>query len=455
MRIVIVGDGKVGYALTEELYREGHDITVVDTNAARLDKMSGVLDVSVIVGNGASMKVLDEAGVPHADLVIAATSTDELNMVCCLVAKKMGARRTIARIRNPEYNEQLRSLLQEELGLSLVINPDHAAAREISRLIRYPSALQAEVFAHGRAELIALRVEAGSPLDGLTLKNTIPHLGTKILVCAVERQSDVFIPGGDFTLQAGDSIHVTGTPGEISRFLKRTGRMTGRIREALIIGGGYIAVYLAHLLAEMNISVKIIEIKPERCAWLCEELPETMIIEGDGTDQELLESEGISTVGAFVALTNIDEENIIIAMYAADRGADKVVAKVNRLNYPNIIARTGINGVVSPKLLTASQIIRFVRGMREHGEGDGELRTLYQLLGGRAEALDFRIVRDMKYLNIPIAQLPLKPNLLIALIVRGGKAFLPNGQSRLLLGDSVIVIAQDQRIKSLNGIFKG
>ncbi|NLT98105.1 MAG: Trk system potassium transporter TrkA, partial [Christensenellaceae bacterium] len=357
MKIIIVGDGKVGFALSESLSKEGHDITIIDNRTDVLKKSVESLDVIAIRGNGASSAVQKQAGVADADLLIAATSMDEVNMICCLVAKKLGARHTIARIRNPEYNEQLK-MMQQEMGLSMVVNPELAAATEIARLISFPSALNIGTFAKGKVSMIEFKVSEDSPLVNRPLPTLQGHFASRIIISAVTRGAELFIPKGNFVIEAGDNVYITGTPRNIIGFLHSLGTNDKKIKSVFIVGGGLITFYLARLLVDSGISVTIIEKNPERCNMLCEKIPEALVICGDGTDKDLLDAEGLAYTGAMIALTDMDEENLIISMYAAYRGVQRVITKINRLEYASVIRQAGIDRVISPKYIAANEIVR-------------------------------------------------------------------------------------------------
>lgn len=452
MRIVIVGDGKVGYTLADRLSNEGHDLVVIDNNPKNLALLSTTLDVITVLGNGASSAIQREAEVQDCDLLIAVTSMDEINMICCLVARKLGAEHTVARVRNPDYAAQL-VLLKDELGLSMAVNPEHAAAIEIARLLRFPSALKIETFARGRAELVEYRIPADSALCGMALKNLAKSLQAHVLVCAVQRGDDVFIPTGDFVLACGDHIHITTPPEELSAFFKKLGVFQHRVKDVIIVGGGRIAYYLTKQLANLSMQVKIIERDQPRAEELCELLPRTLIIHGDGTDPDLLGEEGLDQADAFVALTGLDEENIILSLYAQSRmeGGGKVITKVDRLPFLGVLDDLGLHSLISPKTLTANSIVSFVRGM-QNATGSG-VETMHELIDGRVEGLEFRVLPTADYLGIPLMNLPLRKNILIGCIVRRGKAIIPAGSDTIEAGDSVVVITTAQMFDDYNDIF--
>lgn len=450
MRIVIVGDGKVGFTLAERLSAEGHDLVIIDNNPKNLQILENTLDVITVIGNGASSAVQREAGVEASDLLIAVTSMDEINMICCLVAHKLGAAHTIARVRNPDYAAQL-GLLKDELGLSMSVNPEYAAAREIARLLRFPSALKIETFARGRAELVEYRIPDQSALCNLPLHKLSAALKAHVLVCAVRRGKDVFIPKGDFILMPGDHIHITTPPAELAAFFKKLGIYQHRIKDVLIAGGGRIAYYLARQLAELGMQVTILERDAARASELSEQLPRTIIIEGDATDPDLLSEEGIDQADAFVTLTGLDEENILLSLYAKTRMQGKVITKVDRLPFLSVLGDLGLESLISPKALTANSIVSFVRGM-ENSVGSG-VETMHRMLDGRIESLEFRIRPSALHLGVPLKDLPLKPDLLIGCIVRKGRAIIPDGSDTIESGDSVVVITIERMLSDFNDIF--
>lgn len=451
MRIVIIGCGKVGRTLVEYLSSEGHDVVVVDTNAAVLSAVSNEQDVITVCGNGAAYVVQREAGVQHADLVIAVSPSDELNILCCLVARKLGDAKTIARVRNPDYSAQL-VLLRDELGLSMTVNPEHAAASEIARMLRFPSALRVEPFARNRAELVEYVIPADSALCGMTLGRLAPSLSVHLLVCAVQRGEQVLIPNGDFILQAGDHIHVTTPPAELAVFFKKLGVYQNRVKAAMIVGGGRIAFYLAKQLVGFGAQVKIIESNAERCDDLCERLPKCTIVHGDGTNTDLLQEEGLDQMDAFVALTGIDEENLILSLYAGKRCKGHVIAKVDRLGFIDVLGDLGVSRLISPKNTTANSILQYVRAMSNSVGSNVE--TLLRLMDGRLECLEFRIRESAAYLGREIRNLPLKKNLLIGCIVRDGVPIIPCGSDTIESGDSVLVITTSPRFNDFNDIFE-
>ncbi len=449
MRIVIVGDGKVGKSLTEQLSSEGHDIVVIDSNPNVISNVVNTHDVMGICGNGASYEVQREAEVNKADMLIAATSADELNILCCLVAKKIGAKHTIARVRNPEYSRQL-AFMREELGLSMTINPELAAANEISRMLRFPSALKVDFFARGRVDLVELKVHAGGSLENQTLSSLSKKYQSKALICAVQRGEEVHIPSGDFILRAGDKIYVTGSQVEIEKFFRAIGVLKQKVRKVMIVGGGRIAHYLARQLSETGMKVKIIEIDRNRCIELSDALPKAEIINGDGSDKDVLLEEGIAETDAFIALTGIDEENIIVSVYATLLGINKVIAKINRGSFSDILTTIGLDSLISPKQITTNQIIRYVRAM-QNSTGDGVV-ALSRIVDGKAEAVEFTASPATKFTGIQLKDITLRPNILIACIFRRNRIIIPGGADSIENGDSVIIVTTDRTLRDLNDI---
>ena len=452
MKIVIVGDGKVGFALTAQLAQEGHDIVVIDNNKKVLKESAEQLDVMVVHGNGAGVKAQKQAGVEDADLLIAATSADEINLLCCIVARKLGSAHTIARVRNPEYVEQI-YFLKDELGLSMTINPERAAAREISRLLQFPSFLKRDSFAKGRAEIVEMVIKEGSVLEDKLLSELYQIAKVQVLVCAVKRGGRAYIPDGSFRLMRGDRIFVTAPTHNLARLIKHLGLQTQKIREVILVGGSSIAYYLAMDLFLNGIRVKIIESQADRCLELAELLPKAMIIHGDGANQSVLLAEGIEKTDAVVTLTNLDEENFLVSMYANYLKVPKVITKINRTEFNDIFQDKGIDCVVSPKLLTANDIVRYVRAM-QNKTGDSMI-TLHRIADDMAEAMEFPVTEETRHLGETLIRIRLRPNILIACINRRGKIIIPKGDDTIELNDTVIVVTTaEQRINELNDIFE-
>ena len=452
MRIVIVGGGKLGYSLAQGLVAEGHDITIVDRSDAAIQKGMDTLDALFIKGSGVSNETLKEADVQNADIVIAATVGDEINMLSCLTAKKLGAPYTIARIRDPEYLSSLH-FLQKELYIDYVINPERATAREISRMLRFPFAGNIETFARGRVEMVDFRAAEGDMVVDIPLREfyvrhrQLPH----VLFAAVEREGECIIPKGDFIIRPGDRVHVVADVEKITNFFHSIQKEMQPIRSVLLLGGSRIAYYLASTLLKMHIKVSIIEVNPEKARFLSELLPAATIIEGDGTDQELLESEGLTDFHAFVALSNRDEENLMAGFYAAQQGVKKVIVKSGRENYSAIMHNMGLDSIISTLNVACNAILRTVRARASRSHAAVE--RMYRLMEGKAEALEFIAGHNAPFLHIPLKQLTVRPDCLIAVIVREGQVKVPFGNDTIEPGDHVVVISRKSGLSALDEVF--
>lgn len=450
MKIVIVGDGKVGFTLAKQLDQEGHDVTIIEEKQKVLASTMNLLDVVGVKGNGASYDVQKEANVEEADILIAATSADEMNIICCMIAKKIGAEYTIARIRNPEYIKSL-SILKDELGLSMQINPEMAAAREISRALRYSNEVKQSTFAKSRVEMIEFKVKKGNPLVGKTIMD-IYRKRKKIqtLFGVIQRDHDIFIPSGSTQIYENDKISMTGSPKHLERFLSSIGIFSREIKDILIVGGGRIAFYLIQSLLETGMNVKIIEKNREKCLKLVEKFPEICVIEGDGTDHELLISESLEKQDAFVALTDNDEENIIISMFASNHGVQKVLPKVNRISLGFLTETLGLNNIITPKNITANQIVQYVRAMQNSVGSNVE--SLLRILDDRVEILEFRIRENCRFLDRPLKDIHFRKGILIACITHRGISRVANGDSMARLQDTVIVISTIIKLEDINDV---
>ena len=449
MKIIITGCGKVGRTLAEQLSRENHDVTVIDQNPEALQYVADNLDAMCVVGNGAVFRTQIEAGVEDADLMIATTSSDELNMLCCLIAKKAGNCHTVARIRNPEYYQEIR-YIRGELNLSMAINPERAAAMEIARLLRFPSAIKIEPFAKGRIELLKFIVPEASVLNHMRVMDVNNRLKSNVLICAVERGEDVVIPDGNFVIQSGDKLSFIGPRGSRSEFFKKAGIENNAVKTAMFVGGGKLTYYLAKALSDTKIKIKIIEQDEERCNALSELLPHAMIIHGDGSDQQLLIEEGIRQTEAFASLTGFDEENIMLSLYAASQSKAKLITKVNRITFGNVIDSLNLGSVIYPKMITADLILQYVRAMQNSMGSNVE--TMYKIVAEKAEALEFRVKADAPLLGVPLMDLQLKRNLLVACINRNGHVIIPRGQDTIEAGDTVIVVTTHTGLNDLKDI---
>ena len=448
--IIIVGCGKVGAALTEELCEEGHNITLIDTNEERVNKLTDSFDVMGVVGNGASYSVLKDAGIEEADLFIAVTDMDELNLLCCTVARRASHCEAIARVRNPEYSDDI-SYLKEKLDLAMIINPDEEAAKVIARMLGLPAALSVKSFANGRAEMVRFVIPAENRLCGRQLKDLSDVTGGNVLICAVERGEDIYIPDGSFTLHEGDQVTFISNIIAARRFFERIGIQNRRIHHVVIVGGGKASYYLCKLLIEDGIEVKVIEKNKQRCEELCDLLPKAIIINGDGNDRDLLREEKIADADAFIPLTGMDEENIFLTLFASDVSNAKVITKLKRNTFHDVIGKLNIGSVVYPKYITAEMILTYVRGLSASMDYSN-IRTLYHFFGSRVEAIEFEAAGNSKTLNIPLKDIRTKDNLLIAGLIRGRRNIIPGGDDAIRQGDRVIVVTTHIGLRSLDDI---
>ncbi len=451
MRIIVIGAGKVGYTLAEHLTQEEHDVTVIDKSDEVIEHCSGSLDVICLKGNGANAKVLLEAGVDKANIVIASTESDESNMLACLIAKRLGARYTICRIRDPEFNES-QTFLQNELGIDVAINPERATALEISRLLRYPFAGSIESFARGLVEMVEFRALEKDRIIGIPMKDLhqkIPGL-PRILYAMVERNGSVIIPDGNFAILPNDKVFVSGDMVTITEFFRFLGRNNQKVRSVMVLGGGRISYYLSRIVVPMGIHVTLFELNPEKARRLSELLPKVDVVLGDGTDQELLQEQGVSQADAFIALSNRDEENLLTALYASRSGVPKTIAKNSRMTYMEILNDLGLDSVISPPYITTSTILRYVRA-RENGSGT-HVERLYRLIDGNAEALEFIARKGDPYIGIPLKDLTSRKGSLVSVIVHQGKIIIPFGNDRIEEGDHVVVISSNPGISDLNEV---
>lgn len=449
LRIVIVGCGKVGCTLIEQLSKEGHDITIIDKNATKISDITNQFDVLGIVGNGASFGVQREAGIEDADLIIAVTESDELNLLCCTVAKQVTNCSAIARVRTPDYNDDV-NYLREKLGLALIINPELEAAKEMAHILYLPAALEVNSFAHGQVEMIQFKIPQGNILDNMYLSEIRTNVAQGILICAVERDGEVYIPGGNFKLSGDDVISFVGIRQHAKAFLKAIGFDTRQVKDTMIVGGGKATYYLADQLLRNGISVKILENDLARCEELSELLPGAIIINGDGTDEELLREEGISEIESFVPLTGIDEENIMLTLHAKQVSHAKVITKINRITFKDVINQLDLGSIIYPKYITAEAIIAYVRA--KQASKDRNIETLYHMFDSRVEAIEFVVDENSNATNIPLKDLKLKDHLLISFISRKGNIFIPGGNDSLQVGDTVMIVTTHSGFNDLTDI---
>lgn len=451
MDIIIVGCGKVGSALAEELCEE-HNITVIDRNEDLISSVINDFDVMGIVGNCICTDILEEANIAKTSIFIAVTDSDEVNILSCMIARNMGARHCIARVRNPEFDRQL-VFMRDRLGISMMVNPDYNAANEIAKVLRYPEAINIDSFAKGRVELAEIRINSGSILENVVLSQLSKRLRLDVLICAVQRGDELIIPNGNFMLRADDKIHVTASHSSMVKFLRSISAAyrEKRVKSAVLIGGGRIAYHLSHQLIEMGVKVKIIEIDEDRCIALSENLNKVSISHADGTDHDILAEERVFDADAVVTLTGIDEENILLSLIAKKNGVEKVVTKVNRMSLIELSDTLNLDSVISPKTIMVEQILRYVRA-KQNSLGN-RVTTLYRLVNDRLEAIEF-VVRDKAdYVDVPLKELKLRSGILIASIVRGNDLIIPRGDDCLKQGDSVVVITTNTGFHDLSNIF--
>lgn len=452
MNIIIAGCGKVGQKLTERLSQENeHNITIIDINPEIIDTLVSQHDIMGVCGSCSNVETLTEAGIEEANLLIAVTQSDEVNMLSCIFAQRLSPCQTIARVRKPEYNKTL-SLFKDDLGLSMIINPEQAAAKEMARVLRFPSAIQIDTFSRGKVEILKFRITEDSVLNNMVVSSMASKLHCDILVCGVERGENAFIPRGDFVLKSGDAVSIVSTIKNGVDFFKKIGVKTNRVKDTIIVGGGDTAYYLADMLLQSGINVKIIEHDANRCDELCDLLPKATILHGDGTDNHLLLEEGLEHTESFVALTNIDEENILLSLFAKTKTNAKLITKINRIAYDEVIDNLTLDTIVYPKNITAEYIVRFVRAMKN--SLNSNIETLHYILDGKAEALEFRISDNSPVAGIPLEKLNLKSQVLVACINRDGKIIIPRGRDIIKPRDTVIVVTTDTGYQDISDILE-
>ena len=451
LNIIIVGCGKVGMTLIEQLSKEGHDITIIDKNAAKVQEMSNLYDIMGLVGNGASYSVQMEAGIENADLIIAVTASDELNLLCCTVAKQVGDCAAIARVRTPDYSKEA-GYLREKLGLTMIINPELEASLETARILYLPTALEVNSFAHGQAEIVKFKIPEENLLDGMTIATLGKSITNEILICAIEREGEVYIPGGNFQMAKNDIVSFVAPRRHIRSFLKKIGFKTKQVKDAMIVGGGKASYYLAKQLIAMGIDVKIIEQNKERCEELSILLPEAIIINGDGTDEEVLREEGIEYAQAFIPLTDIDEENIMLTLHAKQVSNAKLITKINRSTFKNVISKLDLGSVIYPRYITSEAIIAYVRAIKN--STNSNIETLYHMFDNRAEAIEFRVDEPSSVTGIPLKDLMLKNDLLVSFIYRNGKVQIPSGLDTIEVGDTVMIVTTHTGLDNIQDIIR-
>lgn len=452
MNIIVVGCGKIGQSIIASLLSEGHDVVAIDKDPEIIEEVTNIYDVMGVCGIGTDCEILAEAGTAKADIFIAVTSSDELNMLSCYLAKTLGAENTIARIRNREYNEKSLGFLQHELNLSMSVNPDYFAAHDIYNVLKLPSAAHIETFSTRNFEIIELVLRENSPLAGTKIMDLRRQHKAKFLICAVCRDGKLCIPDGSFELKSGDKIALTAAPSEIIKLLKSLKITQRSAKKVMIMGASRTGYYLARMLLLSGVSVVIIDKDPKKCQEICELLPSATVILGDGAQQELLREEGINNVDAFISLTGMDEQNILISYYAQSQNVPKVITKVNRSEFVPLATGLGLDTIVSPRRTISDVILRYARAL--HNSVGSNVEKLYKIMDGNAEALKFNVKEDFKYTNIPLKDIDFKPNILISGILRNRKAVIPTGDTVILPGDKVIVISAEHRLYDLADIIR-
>ena len=454
MNIIIAGVGKIGFTVAGTLVKEGHDVTVIDKAPETVTDVTNIYDVIGVCGNCADCEILEEAGADKADLFICCTDSDEMNMLSCFIAKKMGAKHTVARIRNPEYNDRSLGFMRQQLDLSMSVNPELLVAQDLYNLLKLPSAFKVEYFARRSIEIIELKLKSDSPLCGKKLSKLREKQNVQFLIGAVLRDGRVIIPDGNFELSAGDIISVAATPGDMQKLLKGLGIITKKARSVMILGGSKTAYYLSKMLLSSGNEVKIIEKNAARCEELSELIPKAVLINGDGSQQELLREEGLLSLDAFVALTGMDEENILMSIYAASQNVPKVISKVNRGEMVKMAEKLGLDCVVSSKSITSDIILRYTRALENSIESDS-IETLYKMMDGKVEALEFKLNDSSELFGIPIKEMKIKSGVLIAAIIRANKkTIIPSGDDCIMQGDRVIVLSATSHITQLSDILR-
>lgn len=452
MNIIIVGCGKVGQALAEQLNEEDNNVTVIDVDRKIVESVASRFDVMGVAGNGATHVVQQEAGITHADLLIAVTSSDELNLLCCLIAKKAGNCQTIARVRSPQYNIEA-PFLKDELGLAMVMNPEYAAAAEIARILRFPSAIKIDTFAKGRVELLKFRLPENSPLAGCAVKDINAKFNSDILVCTVERGDEAYIAYGGFVFEEKDVISIVSSPRKANDFFRKIKYKTNSVKDVMIVGGGEIGHYLCEILLRSGmVNVKLIEKDPVRCEELADLMNDVIIINGDASDQNILLEAGLENSGAFVALTNLDEENILLSLFAKSVAKVKLITKINRIDFGDVINHLDLDTIIYPKNITSETIIRYVRAMKNTMGSNVE--TLYNIIKGKVEAAEFIIKEDSPIVNRPLMEMQFKEGVLVAAILRERKVIIPHGQDTIQVGDAVVIVSNHLALHDITDILK-
>lgn len=453
MKIIVIGCGKTGKSLIENLVNEGHDVALIDKDPAFLDEAVNSFDVLGVCGIGTDCEVLDEVGVSHADLVISVTGSDELNMLACYIARTLGAKNTVARIREREYNDKSLGFLQQQLQLSMSINPEMSAAYSVSKILKFPGAINVDTFTSHKFEIVEIILKDGSPLIGTKVLDLKKHNSANFLICAVMRNDSVIIPDGRFVFEEGDRIAVIASPADLSKISRILGLLHHRrTKDVMILGAGRIAYYLSKMLLASGTKVTVIDKDSARCSSFSEAVPGATVICGDGANQDMLLEEGLGQTDAFVSLTGFDENNILISYFASSQEVPKVVAKVNRPEFLPIASKLGIDTIISPIQIITDEVVRYARALQNSLGSNVE--KLYKIMDGAAEALEFNVSSDFKWLNTPLKAIRFKPNIIIAGIIHNRKVIVPSGDDVISAGDKVIVIAAGHRLLDLSDIIQ-
>jgi len=451
LNVIIVGCGKVGQNLAEQLAEQKNNITVIDISSQKVNDICAKYDCNGIVGNGATHAIQREAGIKNADLFIAVTESDELNILCCIIAKQSSDCQTIARVKNPEYSSET-NYLKEELGLAMVINPQYAAAEEIARILRFPSAIKIDTFAGGKVELVKFRLPENSPLVGLSVREVVSHLKCDVLICTIERGDDAYIASADFVFEKKDVVSLVASPKNAAQFFSKIGYKTSSVKDVIIAGGGETGTYLCGLLREDGVDVKIIEKDAEVCQELCSVFPDVTVIHGNAGDQETLLEEGLDRAGAFVALTNLDEENILISLLAKSIGKGKLITKIKRFDFSDVIKHLDLDSIIYPKNITSDIIVRYVRAMKNTRGSNVE--TLYNVIKGKVEASEFIVKADSSITGKPLSELKFKENVLVAAILRKRKVIIPRGGDQIMVGDRVVIVSGVMALHDITDVLR-
>lgn len=450
MQIVVIGNGAVGNALVEAVCKEGHNVTVIDDNADEITSVVNKYDVFGVTGNGSSVDIQKEAGVPDCDVLISVAQSDELNLLCCMIGKKLGAKYTIARVRDPRYLKQT-TFMSKELGIDVIVNPEHEAAREAARLIRFPAAMKLEKFARGQVEVVEIHIGEKHPFIGIALKEFKNKYNTNALLCAAVRDGEAIIPGGNFVIKEGDIISVAGSRIDINELFVKIGIIGKNIKHVMLIGGGKISRYLASQLTGEGYKLKIIEKELHTCEELAEMFPRATVIHGNATDPDLLDEEGLNSADACVIMTSDDRTNLIISMFASSRDVKKVISKINSPTYLKLSENAGVDSNITPQFLVITKVLRFLRGLANRGEKGylSGIKSLHRIAENKVEALEFEVGEDFTYINVPLKDIKWKNNLLVVAVIREGNVIYAHGSTTLEIGDRIIITTTNQHLYDL------